>query len=208
MLRCHPVRGILLFALALFASVAIASNARTVLVLGDSISAGYGVPTGAGWVDLLAKELAADGSHRVINASISGETTEGGKLRLPALLAEHRPAVVIVELGGNDGLRGFQLAVTRANLETLIIAAQAAGARVLLAGMRIPPNYGPRYTEGFHALFSELAEAHGTALVPFLLDGIATLPDSMQADGIHPTAAAQPRILDNLRPALQPLLRP
>jgi acyl-CoA thioesterase-1 len=208
MLRCHRVRGILLVALALFASVAIASNARTVLVLGDSISAGYGVPTGAGWVDLLARELEAGGTHRVVNASISGETTEGGKLRLPALLAEHRPVVVIVELGGNDGLRGFPLAVTRANLEAIVVAAGASGARVLLAGMRIPPNYGPRYTEGFHALFAELAKTHDAALVPFLLDGIATLPDAMQADGIHPTAAAQPRILDNLRPALEPLSRP
>lgn len=195
-------------ALALFASAAIASNERSVLVLGDSISAGYGVPTGEGWVDLLARELAAEGGPRVINASISGETSEGGKLRLPELLAEHRPAVVIIELGGNDGLRGFPLAVTRANIEGMIVAARGAGARVLLVGMRIPPNYGPRYTEGFHALFAELASTHGTALVPFLLDGIATDAASMQADGIHPTAAAQPRILANLRPALESVLRP
>lgn len=176
-------------------------------MLGDSISAGYGVPDGAGWVALLARELGARGL-RVVNASISGETTEGGKARLPALLAEHRPQVLILELGGNDGLRGFPLAVTRANLDTMIRAAQAAGARVLLAGMRIPPNYGPRYTEGFHALYGELSTAHSTALVPFILEGVAGVPALMQEDGIHPRAEAQAAILAHVMPALAPLLRP
>ena len=155
------------------------------LVLGDSISAGLGVPAGAGWVDLLPPEL--DGCE-VVNASISGETTEGGKARLPALLQQHRPRLVVLELGGNDGLRGFSLALTRANLAAMIATAHDAGARVLLLGMRIPPNYGPRYAEGFHALFGELATQTGAALVPFLLEGIATDPALMQTDGVHPTA--------------------
>ena len=181
--------------------------ARTVLVLGDSISAGYGVPAGEGWVALLQKPLAEKGAQ-VVNASISGETTEGGKARLPALLSKHRPDIVLLELGGNDGLRGFPLAVTRANLERMILDAKGSGASVLLLGMRIPPNYGPRYTEGFHALFGELAKTHDTALVPFLLEGIAGIPGNMQEDGIHPTAAVQPAILDQVMPALVPLLRP
>ena len=174
------------------------------LVLGDSISAGLGVPAGAGWVDLLRPSL--DGCE-VVNASISGETSEGGKARLPALLAAHKPRIVVLELGGNDGLRGFPLAVTRANLATMIATAREAGARVLLLGMRIPPNYGPRYTEGFHALYGELAEETGSALVPFLLEGIATDPALMQTDGVHPTGEAQPLILANVLPVLAPLIR-
>lgn len=181
--------------------------AGTVLVLGDSISAGYGVPAGSGWVSLLQKALQSQGTA-VVNASISGETTEGGKARLPALLSGHQPTVVVLELGGNDGLRGFPLAVTRANLERMITDATAAGAQVLLLGMRIPPNYGPRYTEGFHSLYAELAKAHDTALVPFLLEGIAGIPGNMQEDGIHPVAAVQPAILERVLPALRPLLRP
>jgi acyl-CoA thioesterase-1 len=200
-------RWLLVAALALFAGAVAAGNARTVLVLGDSIGAGYGLPEGAGWVELLAARLSPRGAG-IVNASIPGETTEGGKSRLPALLEAHRPAVVLVELGGNDGLRGFPLEVTRANLAQIIAAAQAAGARVLLAGMRIPPNYGPRYTEGFHALYGELARAHGTALVPFLLAGIAGDAAMMQEDGIHPTAAAQPRLVEEVLPVLEPLLAP
>lgn len=150
----------------------------------------------------------SDQGTTVVNASISGETTEGGKARLPGLLSEHRPSVVVLELGGNDGLRGFPLPVTRANLERMIADSKAAGATVLLLGMRIPPNYGARYTEGFHALYGELAEAHGTALVPFLLEGVAGIPGNMQEDGIHPTAAVQPAILAHVLPALRPLLRP
>jgi acyl-CoA thioesterase-1 len=205
MIRRSLLRLLVAATLALFASAVGAGNARTVLVLGDSIGAGYGVAAGAGWVDLLARELVAR-EAAVVNASIPGETTEGGKFRLPALLEEHRPGVVLVELGGNDGLRGFPLEVTRANLAQIITTAQAAGARVVLAGMRIPPNYGPRYTEGFHALFGELAREHGTALVPFLLAGIAGDAAMMQEDGIHPTADAQPRLLEQVLPVLEPLL--
>lgn len=192
---------------ALFVSAPVTAIANTVLVLGDSISAGYGVPTGSGWVALLDTTLKERGTT-VINASISGETTEGGKARLPGLLSDHQPSVVVLELGGNDGLRGFPLPVTRANLERMIADAKASGATVLLLGMRIPPNYGPRYTEGFHALYGELSAAHGTALVPFLLEGIAGIPGNMQEDGIHPTAAVQPAILERVLPALRPLLRP
>ena len=193
-----------LCALALFATLPARGNATCVLVLGDSISAGLGVAAGAGWVDLLRPAL--DGCE-VVNASISGETSEGGKARLPALLAAHKPRIVVLELGGNDGLRGFPLAVTRANLATMIATAREAGARVLLLGMRIPPNYGPRYTEGFHALYGELAEETGSALVPFLLEGIATDPALMQTDGVHPTGEAQPLILANVLPVLAPLIR-
>ncbi len=173
-------------------------------MLGDSISTGFGLPAGAGWVELLRTEL---DDCEVVNASISGETTEGGKTRLPALLEQHQPRLVVIELGGNDGLRGFPLAVTRANLESMIAAARRAEAGVLLLGMRIPPNYGPRYAEGFHALFGELAAETGAALVPFLLEGIATDPALMQTDGVHPTGEAQPLILANVLPVLLPLIR-
>jgi acyl-CoA thioesterase I len=175
-----------------------------VLVLGDSISAAYGLGAGEGWVDRLAGHL---DDCAIVNASISGETSEGGKARLPQLLESHQPAVLVLELGGNDGLRGFPLAITRSNLLTMIESAQAAGARVLLLGMRIPPNYGARYAEGFHALYAELAQATGSELVPFLLDGIATNPELMQQDGIHPTAEAQALIVGNVLPALQRIVR-
>ena len=196
-------------AAALFSTRPVHASAdlSTVLVLGDSISAGYGVPAGKGWVALLGASLAPR-AVRVVNASISGETTEGGKARLPALLLEHRPSVVLIELGGNDGLRGFPLAVTRANLEQMISAAANAKASVLLTGMRLPPNYGARYTEGFHALYADLAKVHDTALIPFLLEGIAGNPANMQDDGIHPRTEAQQAILQQVLPALTPLLRP
>ncbi len=194
-------------AAALFATATARAMAGTVLVLGDSISAGYGVPSGSGWVALLGKSLAAQDTA-VVNASISGETTEGGKARLPALLSDHKPQVVVIELGGNDGLRGFPLAVTRANLERMIADAKASGAKVLLLGMRIPPNYGPKYTEGFHALYAEVSRAQQTALVPFLLEGIAGIPGNMQEDGIHPRTEVQPAILEHVLPSLTPLLRP
>ena len=192
-------------ALALFAGALAAGNAGSILVLGDSIGAGYGLSPGAGWVDLLAREVTSR-KYTVINASIPGDTTEGGKLRLPSLLAEHRPDIVLVELGGNDGLRGFPLEITRENLAQIIKAAQDAGSRVVLVGMRIPPNYGPRYTEGFHAIYADLAAQYRTALVPFLLAGIAGDPAKMQDDGIHPTAAAQPELLAEVLPVLEPLL--
>ena len=143
---------------------------------------------------------------KVINASISGDTTSGGLARLPRTLAEHEPDVVVIELGGNDGLRGYPVANIRENLLAMTKAVAAAGAKPLLAGMRIPPNYGPRYAEAFHAMYGEIAAETGAALVPFLLEGVATDRALMQEDGIHPTAAAQGRLLDNVWPALAPLL--
>jgi len=178
-----------------------------ILVLGDSISAGYGVPQGQGWVTLLQKRLPQYGyDQSVINASISGETTDGGRNRLPALLAKHRPDIVIVELGGNDGLRGFQIDRLRNNLSFLVKTSKNSGARVLLVGMKIPPNYGLRYTTDFYESFIAIAKIHAVPLVPFLLNGIATQPHLMQDDGIHPNVDAQPRLLDNVWPTLKSML--
>ena len=177
---------------------------KTVLVLGDSISAGYGFALEEGWVNLLRQRL--DPPHRVVNASVSGETTSGGKARLGRLLTEHRPDIVIIELGGNDGLRGLPVDSIRANLRAMADEALASGAEPVLAAMRIHPNYGVRYTEAFHAAFGEVAEATGAALLPFLLDGVATEPQLMQRDGVHPTAQAQERLLANIWPVLKPLL--
>jgi acyl-CoA thioesterase-1 len=179
-----------------------------VLVVGDSLSAGYGVAVDATWVALLQKRLAAQGyGYRVVNASISGDTTGGARARLPRALELHKPAVVILELGGNDGLRGLPLRQVRENFQFLIDHARAAGAQVVLVGMRMPPNYGAAYADAFHALYGELASQYGTPLVGFFLDGVALDDKLMQADGIHPTAAAQPRLLDNLWPALQKVLK-
>lgn len=165
----------------------------TVLVLGDSISAGFGVPDQQGWVTLLQSSLEQQVPHvRVINASSSGETTAGGAARLGGLIQQHRPDLLVIELGGNDALRGTPLRVIRNNLVRMIEAAENEGVMVLLLGMRIPPNYGPAYTQGFARLYAELADERDTLLLPFLLDGIATQDDMMQADGIHPTAKAQP----------------
>lgn len=191
--------GVLILGLLL----APAAFAQTVLVLGDSISAAYGIERDSGWVALLQEKLP---EHTVVNASISGETTEGGRNRLPALLTKHKPAIVIVELGGNDGLRGFQIRRIRDNLEQLVAQSQAAGARVLLAAIKIPPNYGPRYTAEFYESFTLTAKRFDIPLVPFILDGIATRPELMQDDGLHPTAEAQPQLLANVWPHLQPLL--
>jgi acyl-CoA thioesterase I len=182
--------------------------ARTVLVLGDSLSAGYGLAASQGWVSLTAKKMAA--SHpgwKVVNASVSGETTAGGAARIAGELKRHRPAVVVVELGANDGLRGLPLAQTRANLEAIIRASKQAGARVLLLGMRMPPNFGPAYTRGFEANYRELSKQHQAALLPFLLEPIAANRNNFQADNLHPTAAAQPRLRDHVWPVLAPLLR-
>jgi len=179
------------------------------LVLGDSLSAEYGLARGTGWVQLLADRLRDNGSHyRVVNASISGETTSGGRSRLPALLKQHRPAVVVLELGANDGLRGLPLNVMKDNLAAMIGQARAADAKVLLVGIRVPPNYGRDYTERFAAVFATLAREQKVPLVPFLLDGFAESLELFQADRIHPTAEAQPRILDNVWPALRPMLAP
>lgn len=184
---------------------------RTLLVLGDSLSAEYGIARGTGWVALLQARLARDKlPWTVVNASVSGDTTAGGRSRLPALLQQHRPQIVVVELGGNDALRGLPLDMTRANLTEMARAAKAAGARVLLLGMQVPPNYGQKYAQDFAASFAAAAKAEGAALVPFFLKGVADAPDIaryFQPDRIHPNADAQPKMLDNVWPALQPLLK-
>ena len=183
----------------------------TVLVLGDSLSAEYGLARGTGWVALLADRLAREGPPvDVVNASISGEATSGGLARLPALLQAHHPAVVVIELGANDALRGLPLSMTEANLKAMVVQAQRAGAKAVVVGMAVPPNYGRRYADDFQALFGRVARAEHAALVPFLLHGVADVPDSralFQADGLHPRAEAHPRILANVWPVLRPLLR-
>jgi acyl-CoA thioesterase I len=177
------------------------------LVVGDSLSAEYGLARGTGWVQLLSDRLRANGSdYRVVNVSISGETTSGGRSRLPALLKQHRPKIVVLELGANDGLRGLPLNVMQDNLRAMIRQSQAAGAKVLLVGVRVPPNYGRDYAERFAAAYAALAREHKVALVPFLLEGFAEQLELFQPDRIHPTAEAQPRMLDNVWPALQPLV--
>lgn len=196
-----------LFLLSLLVVAPSALAAKRVLVLGDSLSAGYGIRPQQAWPSLLAERLADERpDYTVANLSISGETTAGGRSRLAAALAEHQPAVLILALGANDGLRGLPLKQMENNLEAMIAAARKAGARVLLAGMRLPPNYGP-YAEQFYRRFGEIAKAEKTAYLPFLLEPVATRPDLFQADGLHPTAAAQPLLLEHVWPALKPLLK-
>ena len=198
--------SILLLWLVLWPGLARA-EAPVILVLGDSLSAGYGIPAEQGWVSLLQRRLAERGfPHQVVNASISGDTTSGGLSRLPAALERHRPALVILELGANDGLRGQPPMAMANNLARMIELSQQAGARVLLAEMRIPPNYGPLYTQKFQATFGELAKRYDIPLIPFLLEGVAGNPALTQDDGLHPRAEAQPRVLDNVWPTLEPLL--
>jgi acyl-CoA thioesterase-1 len=181
--------------------------ARTILVFGDSLSAGYGLPAGSGWVSLLEQRLKRDRlDYTIVNASISGETTLGGRNRIADALAEHKPAVVIVQLGGNDGLRGNAIEETRRNLIAIVGTSRKAGAKVLLVGMRIPPNYGKVYTRRFEALFAEVARQQNASLVPFMLQGFADKPEWFQSDGIHPAVEAQPRILDNIYRRLRALL--
>lgn len=183
------------------------AGARTLLVLGDSVSAGYGIKVEEGWVALLQQRLREQGyGYRVVNASVSGETTTGGLARLPRALEIHKPAVVVLELGGNDGLRGLPLSSTRANLVRMIELSRRAGARVVLVGMKIPPNYGPRYTQGFEQIFTDLAREYRLPLVPFLLDKVALTPGMMQDDGLHPTASGQPIMLENVWPTLRTVL--
>ncbi|MEO6928985.1 MAG: arylesterase [Casimicrobiaceae bacterium] len=194
-------------AFALAATVVAADKRATILVVGDSISAGYGLPAGTGWAFLLGQRLSAQHyAYDVVNASISGDTTAGGRARLPALLAQYHPAIVVIELGGNDGLRGGDLAATRANLDWMLDAVVKARARPLLIGMQLPPNYGSAYTSQFAALYTGAARRHHVALVPFFFEGFAAQTQLFQADRIHPTVAAQPRLLDNLWPLLQPML--
>lgn len=182
-------------------------DAPRILVLGDSISAAYGMELEQGWVHLLQQRLQLEGyPHRVVNASISGETTAGGLARLPELLQTHSPDVVIIELGGNDGLRGLGLQQTRDNLEGMIELARQQGARVVLLGMRLPPNYGPTYTDAFERIYAQLAGPPGVVSVPFFMEGVALEPGMMQHDRIHPTSRAQPQLLDNVWPVLEPEL--
>jgi acyl-CoA thioesterase I len=197
---------ILLFLIVLAAPPAMAAQ-PVVLIVGDSLSAGYGLAIHENWPSLLQDRLAASGyPHRVVNASISGDTTSGGLARLPGALERNSPSVVLIGLGGNDGLRAIPIAEIRRNLSRMIQLSESAGAQVLLAGVHIPPNYGPAYTQAFHNIYHELAEEYGVGLVPFILDGVALDPELMQDDGIHPTAAAQPVIIENVWPALEPLL--
>ncbi|MDN5516052.1 arylesterase [Ectopseudomonas composti] len=181
--------------------------AGTLLVVGDSISAAFGLDSRVGWVALLEKRLEEEGfEHAVVNASISGDTSAGGAARLSALIAEHKPELVIIELGGNDGLRGQPPAQLQQNLASMIDKSKSAGADVLLLGMRLPPNYGARYTTAFAQVFADLAKQKNVPLVPFFLEGVGGVPGMMQADGIHPTEPAQGVLLDNVWPTLKPML--
>ena len=201
------LRRVLLLCLMLSAPAAYSAS-KTLLVLGDSISAEYGLPRDSGWVSLLQKRLSDDKLPvTVINASISGETTAGGLTRLPALLQQHKPAVLIIELGGNDGLRGLSLAATQANLREMIKSGERIGARVLLLGMRVPPNYGPDYSKRFAAMYQGLARERNVKLVPFLLTGLEDTERFFQQDRIHPNQRAQTVMLDNVWPSLRPLLK-
>lgn len=198
---------VLLTTLAL-SGAAVAAPPRTVLVLGDSLSAAYGLAASQGWVALTTQKMRSTHPNwRVVNASISGETTAGGSARIASELKRTRPSVVVVELGSNDGLRGLSLQQTRANLDLIISASTRSGARVLLVGMRMPPNFGPTYTQGFERNYLELSKKHKTAFLPFLLAPIATERKNFQADNLHPVAAAQPRLRDHVWPALLPLLK-
>jgi acyl-CoA thioesterase I len=186
----------------------VAASERTLLVFGDSLSAAFGIRPDQGWVALLAQRLQTQGyGYQIVNASVSGETSGGGLERLPRALRLHHPQIVILELGANDGLRGLPPGETRANLERMVQLAQQAGARVLLVGIRLPPNYGPRYTEGFAHMFPELATQYHLPLVPFLLEKVALDPTRMQPDGMHPNAQGEPPVLETLWPYLRPLLK-
>ena len=195
-----------------FAPGARAASEREIVVLGDSISAEYGLARGTGWVALLGQRLAEQKlPWTVANASISGDTTSGGLARLPQVLSQHHPKVVVIELGGNDALRGLPMSDTRKNLDGMAALATASGARVLIAGMMVPPNFGRKYEADFAQMYADVATAHHAALVPFIFKGIADKPDAddwFQADRIHPVAKAHPIILDNIWPQLKPLLKP
>ncbi|MGX5729179.1 arylesterase [Pseudoxanthomonas beigongshangi] len=211
-LQCATSTALLLLAALLALPLAAQTPAtdapRTVLVMGDSLSAAYGLSAAQGWVALTADQVKRTRpGWRVVNASISGETTAGGASRIAAELQRHRPAIVVIELGANDGLRGLSLAQTRGNLDRMIQAARKSGARVMLIGMRIPPNYGPDYTRGFEANFKALADQYKLPLLPFLLEPIARDRANFQADNLHPVAAAQPKIRDHVWQVLGPMLK-
>ena len=178
------------------------------MVLGDSLSSAYGLAVDQGWVSLLQQRLRQKGyPHQIVNASASGDTTANGLTRLPTALREHRPDIVIVELGGNDGLRAQPVDLIRDNLDSIITAIQSNGAQVVLAGMRLPPNYGPAYVKASEKIYPDLAAQYGVVLIPFFMEGVATVTELMQNDGVHPGAEAQPILLDNVWPYLQPLLK-
>jgi acyl-CoA thioesterase-1 len=204
--RRRLLAALVAIALAGHAAIACAATS-TLLVLGDSLSAEYGIRRDSGWVKLLGDRLAKSGAqYSVVNASISGETTSGGRTRIASLLDRHHPAIVIIELGANDGLRGLPLAQMRDNLRAMINAAQGGGAKVLLVGIRVPPNYGREYSERFTAVYTELARSEKVALAPFLFDGFADRMELFQADRIHPNEDAQALMLDNVWPQLRPLV--
>jgi len=201
------VKRLLAVFVLIVASASAYAQAPVILVFGDSISAGYGLRLEQGWVELLKTRLQSQGyGYQVVNASVSGETTAGGLARLPRALELHHPKIVILELGGNDGLRALPIAQMRANLTQMVTLATAVGANVLLLGMRMPPNYGPEYTKQFALVFSDLASEKKIPSVPFLLNDIALSPNLLQSDDIHPNALGQPILLDNVWPALKPLL--
>lgn len=184
-----------------------AQQANIILVLGDSLSAGYGIGSQQGWVSLTDRALQQQGrNYRMVNASVTGDTTYNGLHRLPGLLSKYQPEIVIIELGGNDGLRGMPLRQVENNLSQMIQQSRQAGARVILAGMHIPPNYGKRYTEQFHGIYQKLADRHEVSRIPFLLDSVGDNPELMQADGIHPSAEAQPVIQKTVWKVLEPML--
>lgn len=203
------IKSVLFICLLALSNLASAGDSakHTILVVGDSISAAYGIEPELGWVSLLSVKIAQQkNGYQVINASVSGDMTSNGLNRLPALLKKHQPAVVIIELGGNDGLRGVPLRLIQRNLQKLVEQSQASGARVLLAGMRIPPNYGVRYAEAFHQIYHKVAEQNDIELVPFILDGVGGNGSLMQSDGIHPTVEAQPAILTHVWNSLESML--
>ena len=205
---------LLAFSLIVTALVALPASAKlinpstqTIVVFGDSLSAGYGIAQNQGWVSLLQTRISQQKlPYQVVNASISGETTSGGLARFSEMLATHKPSIVILELGANDGLRGLPVSDMRSNLNKMILQAKAAKTKLLLVGMKIPPNYGQKYSRDFSASYAVLAKQHNIKLVPFLLDGVAGKPSLIQDDGLHPIAAAQPKLQDNVWPALEKLL--
>jgi len=201
------MRRLLTFVLLLTCTSVHAADVPTVLIFGDSLSAGYGIDVDQSWATLLQSRLEQQGyEHRVVNASITGETTEGGAERIGPAIANFEPALIILELGGNDGLRGFPPDRMRGNLEKIITASKESGAAVVLLGIRIPSNYGPRYTRAFESVFRETAESLDVLWIEFFMEGIALNDDLMQADGIHPNAAAQPKLLDNAWPIIEAAL--
>lgn len=198
----------ILLALYLLAASQVVAAAPAILVMGDSLSAAYGIEPAQGWVALLGERLKTDGyAYKVVNASVSGETSAGGLTRLPKALGRHKPAIVILELGANDGLRGTPPESLEENLTHMIDLARRAGAKVLLVGMLLPPNYGPEYSQAFAQVYPRLAKRYRLPLVPFLLDGVAQDRELMQQDGLHPLAPAEQRVLDNVWPRLKPMLK-